>query len=135
LTPLHLLDRVDAPFGQGDQEKVLRRAGLVANRNNLAAQRFQTVDIRSLGPEEPDAAAMHAGGDADVESLLEWLQPTERHSDAGVGLAGRNRLQQLLGRTAEIDEINIEVVLGKNSPLLCYRGGGCADGVRIPSQL
>jgi hypothetical protein len=73
LAPLNLLGRIDALFGKVDREEVLRRARLIADPDSLAAERFKTVDIRSLGAEEPDAAAVHTGGDPNIEPCSSGL--------------------------------------------------------------
>ena len=57
------------------------------------------------------AAAMRAGGDLDVKALLQRLQPAQRHAEAGVGFAGRDGLQQLVGGAAVVDEFDVEVML------------------------
>ena len=75
---------------------------------------------------------MHAGGDPNIEPLLQWLEPAQRHANAGIRLAGRNRLQQLLGDTTEIDQIDIEIVLGEDAPLLRDRRSRRADRARKP---
>ena len=64
---------------------------------------------------------MHAGGDPNIESLLQRLEPTQGHADTRISLAGRDRFEQLFRRTAEIDEIDIKIVLGKNASLFCDR--------------
>jgi hypothetical protein len=82
---------------------------------------------------QPDAAAVDAGGDPNVKALLQRLEPAQSQPETGIRLAGRNRLQQLIGRSAEIDKFNIEIVLGENGrggvgalPLVFKRlPGGC----------
>ena len=58
------------------------------------------------------AAAMRADEELDVEALLERLQPVADQSGAGVGLAGRERLDQRLAAGALVEQFNVEIVLG-----------------------
>src|SRR5262249_55032229 len=122
-------------FARTIAKKCLRRARLIANRDGFAAQRFEAIDVRSLGAEKPDAAAMHAGDDLDIEPLFQVLQPTQRQPQTGIGLAGCNRLQQLIGRAPEIDKLDIEVVLGEDTPLLRDRRSYRAGRVGVPGKL
>ena len=78
---------------------------------------------------------MHTGGDLNIEPLLQWLEPTQGQPQTGIRLAGRNRLQQLIGRTAEIEEFDIEVVLGEDALLFCDRCSDRAGRVRISGEL
>jgi hypothetical protein len=48
---------------------------MIADTDSLAAKRLQDVDIRGLGAEEPDAAAVDTGGDANIKALLQRLEP------------------------------------------------------------
>ena len=84
------------------------------------------------GRQQAHAAAVQAGDDLDVEALLHRLQPAQRHADGGVGLAGRERFQQLIGRAGIIDEIDVEPVLGEETLVLGDRDGEQAGraGVR-----
>ena len=54
---------------------------------------------------------MRTGRDFDVKPLLQRFQPAQRHAEAGIGLAGSDRFQELVGRTAVIDEFDVEIVL------------------------
>jgi len=54
---------------------------------------------------------MGPGGDLDVKSLLQRLQPAQGHAEAGIGLARGDGFQQLIGRTAVIDQFDVEIVL------------------------
>ena len=78
---------------------------------------------------------MHTGGDPNVEALLQRLEPAQGQPQTGIRLAGRNRLQQLIGRTTEIEEFDIEVMLVENAAFFCDRRGDSAGRVRIPSEL
>src|SRR5262249_2404189 len=102
LSPIDVPDRIDPFFGQPDGAKVLGWACLVTKGDGLATQRFQAGNIGSLGTEKPNATAVHAGGDTHIEPLLQWLEPAQRHPDARVRFAGRDRLKQLLSRATEI---------------------------------
>jgi hypothetical protein len=84
---------------------------------------------------QPDAAAVDAGGDPNVKALLQRLEPAQSQPETGIRLAGRNRLQQLVGRSAEIDKFDIEIVLGENSAFLCDRRGRRTGRIRIPGEL
>ena len=64
---------------------------------------------------------MGSGGELHVEALLQRLQPAQRHPDAGVGLAGGNRLQQHVRRVAEVNELHVEIVFTED--LLLLRDG------------
>jgi hypothetical protein len=75
---------------------------------------------------------MSTGDDLDVKALLQRLQPAQRHADAGIGFAGRNRFQQLIGRTAEIDQFNIEILLGEKPLIDCHRQLHRAHRAGIP---
>jgi hypothetical protein len=138
--PLDVLLWIEPLFRQQYGEKVLRRARLVADGDGFAAQRRHAVDPGGFRAEQSEAAAVDARGEANVETLFERLEPAQRHADAGVGLAGCDRFQQLLGRTAEIDEVDVEIVLGKNPALLgdrrrCRADGGCVPGkVEVPGR-
>ena len=55
---------------------------------------------------------MRADEQLDVEALLERLQPVADETGAGVGLAGRERLDQRLAACALIEEFDVEIVLG-----------------------
>ena len=85
--------------------------------------------------EEPDAAAVDRGGDVDVEALLQRLQPAQRHADAGIRLAGGDRLEELVGRAAEIDQLDLEIVLGEDAALIGDRHTDGADRIGVPGQL
>ena len=78
---------------------------------------------------------MHAGRDPNVKALLQRLEPAQRQPQTGIRLAGRNRLQQLVGRSAEIDKFDVEIVLGENTPFFCNRRSDGAGRVRIPGEL
>ena len=78
---------------------------------------------------------MHTGGDADVETLLQRLEPAQGQPQTGIRLASRNCLQQLIGRTAEVDEFDIDIVLGKDAAFFCDRCCDRAGRVRIPGEL
>ena len=55
---------------------------------------------------------MRADEQLDVEPLLQGLQPVADEAGAGVGLAGRQRLNQRLPARALIEELDVEIVLG-----------------------
>ena len=76
-----------------------------------------------------------AGGDLDVEPAFQRLQPAQRHADAAVGLARGDGLEQLLGRTAEIDQLDVEIVLLEVALLLRDCDADGADGRGVPGEL
>src|SRR3954447_7497805 len=78
---------------------------------------------------------MGAGGNLDVKALLERLQPAQRHPEPGIALAGRDGLEQLVGRTGIVDELDVEIVLLEETVLDrdWYRGE--TDRAGIPGQL
>ena len=78
---------------------------------------------------------MHASGEPNVEALLQRLEPAQGQSQTGIRLASRNRLQQLIGRTSEVEEFDIEIMLGEDTVFFCDRGGDRARRVRIPGEL
>src|SRR5262249_28084910 len=99
LSPVDVPDWIDTVLGERDGAKVLGWACLVTDSDGLATQRFQAGNVGSLGAEKPNTAAVHAGGDSDIESLLQRLEPAQCHPDARVRFAGRNCFEQLFRRT------------------------------------
>ena len=77
---------------------------------------------------------MGAGGDLDVKALLQRLQPAQRHAEARIGLAGRDRLQQLIGRAAVVDQFDVEIVLLEEAVIDRDRQRREADRAGIPRQ-
>ena len=77
---------------------------------------------------------MGARRNLDVKSLLQRLQPAQRHAEPRVRFAGRNRLQQLVGRTAVIDQLDIEIVLLENSVVDRNRQRRETDRAGVPRQ-
>src|SRR5438874_2512317 len=84
LSPVDVPDRIDTILGEHDGAKVLGWACLVTDGDSLAAQRFQASNVGSVGAEKPNAAAVHAGGDSNIEALLQRLEPAQCHPDARV---------------------------------------------------
>ena len=78
---------------------------------------------------------MGAGGDLDVEALLQRLQPAQRHAEPGIALAGRDRLEQLVGRAGVIDQFDVEIVLLEEAVLDGDRHRREADRAGVPGQL
>ena len=81
------------------------------------------------------AAAMGAGHDLDVKALLQRLQPAQRHAEAGVGLAGGDGFKQLVGRTAVVDELDVEILLLEEAVVDRDRHRRKAHGAGVPRQL
>ena len=107
---------IDAGAMQHDREEVAVGRGEVGDADRLALELLELGDAAVAGREQPHAAAMDAGRDLDVEAVLQRLQPAQRHADAGISLAGRDRLEQLVGRAAEIDQLDVEIVLARRCP-------------------
>jgi hypothetical protein len=77
---------------------------------------------------------MGAGGDLDVKTLLKRLQPAQRHAETRIGLAGRDRLQQLVGRAAVIDQLDVEILLLEETMIDGDGERREADRAGIPGQ-
>ena len=77
---------------------------------------------------------MRAGGDLDIKTLLQRLQPAQRHAEAGVALAGRDGLQQLVGRARVVDQLDVEIVLFEEALIDRHRDRRQADRTGIPGQ-
>ena len=77
---------------------------------------------------------MGSGGDLDVKALLQRLQPAQRHAEPRIGLAGRDRLQQLVRRAAVIDQFDVEIVLLENAVIDRNRQRREADRAGVPGQ-
>ena len=125
---------VEAELGEADGKEVLIRRAQVGGADGLALQVFQRSDAAGLGCQQAHAAAVGGGGDADVESLLQRFQPAQRHADPGIGLAGGNRLQQLIGGTAEVDQLDVQVALFEKAFLHRDRNVDHADRGGVPGQ-
>src|ERR1700733_11608537 len=78
---------------------------------------------------------MEACGDLDVKTLLQRLEPAQRHAESGFRLASRNRFQQLVGRSGKIVEFDIEVLLLEKAMIDPGRNGRETHRARIPRQL
>ena len=98
-------------LGELDREEVLVGTGEIADRDDLALEIRELVDAGIDAGQHAHAAAMGAGRDLDVKSLLQRLEPAQRHAEPGVALAGRDGLQQLIGRAAVVDEFDVEILL------------------------
>jgi hypothetical protein len=103
---------VDARLGERDLECDLRRRADAIGCDRLALDAGDVGDARGLGSEQALAAAVRADEQLDVEALFERLQPIADQPGAGVGLAGRQRLDQRLPAGALIEEFDVEIVLG-----------------------
>jgi hypothetical protein len=77
---------------------------------------------------------MGAGGDLDIKTLLERLQPAQSHAEAGIGFAGRNGFQQLVGRAAVVDQLDVEILLLEESMIDGDGKRREADCASIPGQ-
>jgi hypothetical protein len=100
----------------------------------FAFQVGKLVDTRIGARQNAHAAAMGAGGDLDIKTLLKRLQPAQRHAETCIGLAGRDRLQQLVGRAAVIDQLDVEILLLKESMVDGDGERREADRAGIPGQ-
>ena len=109
--PIDILVGIDALLGELDREEILVGSGEIADGDDLALEIGELVDAGIGARQHPHAAAMGARGDLDVKALLQRLQPAQRHAEPGIALAGGDRFQQLVGRTAVIDEFDVEIVL------------------------
>src|SRR3954447_12254285 len=78
---------------------------------------------------------MGAGGNLDVKALLERLQPAQRHAETGIALAGRDGLEQLVGRTGIVDELDVKIMLLEEAVVDGDRHRGETDSARVPGQL
>lgn len=109
---------VDVPLGiearlrQRDLERMLRRARRIIGDDRLALEAGERRDAGFLRGEQTRAAAMRADEQLDVEPLLQGLQPVEQQPGAGIGLVGRERLDESLAACALIEEFDVEIVLG-----------------------
>ena len=133
-TPVDVLDRIDALLGELDREEVLVRSAEIADPHDLALEVGELVEPRIRARQNAHAAAMGARRNLDVKSLLQRLQPAQRHAEARIRLAGRNRLQQLVGRTAVIDQLDIEIVLLENAVVDRNRQRRETDRAGVPGQ-
>ena len=75
---------IDAQLGELDREEVLVRAGEIADRDDLALEIGELVDVGIGARQNAHAAAMGAGRDLDVKALLQRLQPAQRHAETGI---------------------------------------------------
>src|ERR1700679_879468 len=78
---------------------------------------------------------MEACGDLDVKTLLQRLEPAQRHAEPGFRLAGRDRFQQLVGRSGKIVEFDIEVFLLEKTMIDPGGYGRETHRARIPREL
>src|SRR5882724_2686735 len=106
--PIDVLVGIDALPGELDREEILVRSAEIADRDDFPLEVGKLVDARIGARQNPHAAAMGAGGDLDIKTLLERLQPAQRHAETGIGFAGRNGFQQLVGRAAVVDQLDVE---------------------------
>ena len=86
--------------------------------DGLALQPGNAGDAGLLVGEQADAAAMDRRGQLHVEALFERLQPAQRHADAGIRLAAREQLQQLVGGAREVDLLDLEIVSREEAALI-----------------
>ena len=77
----------------------------------LALDARDVRDARAFDGEQALAAAMRADEQLDVEALLKRLQPVADEAGAGIGLAGRERLDQRLAAGALIEQLDVEICL------------------------
>ena len=70
--------------------------------------------------------------DLDVKSLLQRLQPAQRHAEARIGFSGGNGFQQLVGRAAIVDQFDVEVLLLEETVVDRHRERRKADRAGIP---
>ena len=68
-----------------------------------------------------DAATVDARGKADLQPLLQRLQPLEGEADTGVGLPGGDLLEDLILRTAEVHDFHIQAMLVEVAAMHCDR--------------
>jgi len=132
--PVDIPVRIDAELGQLDREEILVRSGQIADRDDLALEIGELLHAGIGACQHAHAAAMRARGDLDVEALLQRLEPAQRHPESGVALAGRDGLQQLVGRAAIIDEFHIQILLLEESVVDGDRDRRQAYGARIPRE-
>jgi hypothetical protein len=121
-------------FHSTDREEVLVRRAHVAGADGLALEVLERCDAACLGGQQAHATAMDGGGDAHVKALFQRLEPAQRHADAGVGLAGRDRLQQLIRRAAEVDQLDGKVALLEVALGLRDGDADGADRAGVPGQ-
>ena len=77
---------------------------------------------------------MSAGGDLDIKTLLERLQPAQRHAETCIGFAGRNGFQQLVGRATVVDQFDVEILLLEEPMIDGNRERREADRAGVPRQ-
>ena len=94
------------------------RACHVGDADGLSLQALEAVERRVFGRQQVQTAAVGTGGELDVKTLLQRLQPAKRHPHPGVGLAGGDRLQQHIGGVTEVNKLNVEVIFTENLLLL-----------------
>ena len=116
--PLYIADRVDTVALKQNGEEVFIRPGHVGDADGLSLQALEAAERRVFSRQQVQTAAVGPGGELDVKALLQRLQPAQRHPDAGVGLAGGNRLQQHVRRVAEVNELHVEIVFTEDLLLL-----------------
>jgi len=78
---------------------------------------------------------MGAGGQLDVEPLFERLEPTQRHTDAGISFACCNRFQQHFSGVAEVDQLDLQIVLFEEALAVGDHHRRQADRVQIDCKL
>jgi hypothetical protein len=91
--PIDVLVGIDAQLGELDREEVLVRSAEIPDGHDLALEVRELVDAGIGARQHAHAAAMGSGGDLDVKTLLQRLQPAQCHAETGVALAGRDRFQ------------------------------------------
>jgi hypothetical protein len=132
--PIDVLVGIDALLRKLDREEILVRPAEIADRNDLALEIRQLVDARIGAREHAHAAAVGSGRDLDVESLLQRLQPAQRHAETSVSLAGGDRFQQLIGRTAVVDQLDIQILLLEKAVIDGDGERRKADRAGVPGQ-
>ena len=133
--PVDFLVRIDAELGKLDREEVLVGSGEIADGDDLALEIGELVDAGIGARQHAHAAAMRARRDLDVKALLERLEPAQRHAEPGIALAGGDRLQQLVGRAAVVDEFDVEILLLEEAVLDRDRNRREADRAGVPRKL
>ncbi len=125
--PFHIGFGVNTGLMQQDREEIFARRSKVCDPDGLAFEIGQLLDPGGLQRNQTRAAAMGPGGDLDVEALLQRLEPTQRHADAAVRLAGGDGLQQRLGRGTEVHDLDLKPVFLEYAMVLRNKDRGKAD--------
>lgn len=133
--PFDVLVHIQAALGQVDGIELLGRAVEIGHADGLALERAGVQrDAGRLQADQAQAAAVHAADELDIQPRLQRLDPAVDQARARIGLARGQRLQQLVGRAAPVQQLHVQAVALEEAALQRHGNGRMAEAGLAPGK-